>query len=247
VAVYFVFVCEEEKRHLVDLMERHLSTKKYLIAFVLTIIIFAGGIGIGILFENARLNYSEQTLLSQKVNLQSLQLQQRYVGSGLADCQAMNHILENNIDELTKKMAEVIDYQKGALLNGNEFNLQLQDYFLTEIEFLLLAQDIDQKCEKNGIKMVFFYDDNPLETQGEILAYLKKIFQDRLLVFSLNSQFKQEPLIGVLLTSHNITTFPAVVVDEKVFQGHQSVETLTAELCTRFKGMKEVPEGCEGR
>ncbi len=111
-------------------MERHISTKKYLLAFVLTLIIFAGGIGIGILFENARWNYAEESLLSQKVNLQSLQLQQRYVGSGLADCQAMNRILENNINELTKKMAEVIDYQKKAILNGEEFDLQLQDYFL---------------------------------------------------------------------------------------------------------------------
>ncbi len=137
------------------MMERKVSTKKYLLAFILTIIIFAGGIFIGILFENIRLTYSEQVILSEKVGLRSLQLQQNYIDTGLADCATLHQIVETNINELGKKMGEVIEYEKRSFLNEEEFKLQLQDYFLTEIQFLLTSQEIDKKCKKDSVKIIY--------------------------------------------------------------------------------------------
>ena len=46
--------------------------------------------------------------------------------------------------------------------------------FLTEIQFYLLAKDIDKKCPQNNVKILYFYDENRDETQGDILVYLKK-------------------------------------------------------------------------
>ncbi|MBT4804543.1 hypothetical protein HON71_00035, partial [Candidatus Woesearchaeota archaeon] len=158
------------------MVERKLSTKKYLIAFVLTIIIFCGGILVGSLLENAQLKDAKQITLNEKVNLQSLQLQQSYMESGLADCKTLNKILETNIDELTKKMGIVIDYEKQSFFNEDEFNLQLRDYFLTEIQFLLTSQEIDKTCAKDSIKVIYFYDESAADTQGQILDYLKKVF-----------------------------------------------------------------------
>ena len=112
--------------------------------------------------------------------------------------------------------------------------LQLQDYFLTEIQFLLVSQEIDTKCTKDNIKVIYFYDDNPLETQGDILDYLKKVFGSRVLVFSLDSTFKEEAMIEVLLTSYNVKKFPTVIVDDTVFQGHTSVEVLMDAICAEF-------------
>lgn len=226
-------------------MERTISTKKYLLAFVLTLIIFAGGIFIGVLFENVRLSYSQQTILNEKVNLRSLQLQQNYIDSRLADCTTLNHILEVNINELGKKMAEVIDYEKRALLNSEEFNLQLQDYFLTEIQFLLTSQEIDKKCDKKNLKILFFYDEDKYDTQGDILGYLKKIFGARMLIFSFDSNFKQEPMINILLTSHKITSFPTVVIEGKAYQGHREVGELMEIVCKEFGSLNStIPEPC---
>ena len=128
-------------------MSRTLSKKKYFLAFILTLIIFSGGILTGILFEDVRLNDSNEINLLEKVNLRSLQLQQNYIESGIAECNALNHILEANIKELGKKVQVISGYEKKSVLNEKEFNLQLRDYFLTEIQFLLISQEIDQKCE----------------------------------------------------------------------------------------------------
>lgn len=224
---------------------RKLSVKKYVLALFLTIIVFLGGISIGILVENLRLADANKSSLQEKVSLRSLQLQQRYIDSGLADCETLNRILENNINELTKKMAIVVEYDKGSWVNPDEFRLELRDYFLTEIQFLLVSQEIDQKCSKGNVKIVYFYDENEQDTQGDILDYLKKLFGSRVLVFSLNSALQEEPMIDILLSSYNITKYPSVIVDDTVFHGHTPVKELHQAICAAFKEIDgKLPEQC---
>ena len=225
-------------------MERKVSTKKYLLAFILTIIIFAGGVVLGIKLEGARLSDAQQITLQEKTNLLSLQLQQKYIESGIAECNALNQILEANINELGKKMATIIGYEKKALLSEGDFRLQLRDYFLTEIQFLLISEEISQKCKTDNVKVIYFYDENEFDTQGKILDYLKQLFKNKILVFSFDSRFTEEPMIRVLLDSYKIKEFPAVVVGSKVFQGHTSVEPLMETICADFKKRGNIPEEC---
>ena len=90
---------------------RTTSTKKYAAALILTLVVFSVGILIGINLEDARLADAKQITVNEKLNLLSLQLQQKYIESG-ADCKSLNKLLENNIDDLAKKGATIIKYQK---------------------------------------------------------------------------------------------------------------------------------------
>lgn len=227
-------------------MERKVSTRKYILAFILTIIIFAGGVVLGIKLEGARLNDAQQITLQEKTNLLSLQLQQKYIESGRTECTALNQILEANINELGKKMATIIEYEKKSILNEQEFRVQLRDYFLTEIQFLLISEEINHKCKTDNIKIIYFYDENEFDTQGKILDYLKDVFKNEILVFSFDSGFQEEPMISVLLNSYGIKKFPAVVIESTVFQGHTDVETLKQSICWQFKQRQGiVPEQCK--
>lgn len=226
-------------------MERKLSVMKYLMAFFLTLVVFLGGIFLGIFIENLRLQDAKQNVLLEKANLQSLQLQQSFIGSDLADCNSLNRVLEGYIEELGQEMATVIEYEKNSFLNEEEFNLQLREYFLTEIQYLLLSKEIDKKCFKENVKVIYFYDENEQDTEGDILDYLKKLFGSRVLVFSLNSNFNQEPMIRMLLDSYDIKQFPSVIVDKQIFQGHTGVKELHTAMCREFKTMgRNVPESC---
>ena len=121
-------------------LQRKLSIKKYLLAFFLTLLVFSGGIIIGMVIDKARLSQTNQVNLDEKANLRSLQLQQNYIESGIAKCDALNKILETNTNELAQKMAVLVDYEKKTIFNEAEFNSQLRDYFLTEIQFYFLNQ-----------------------------------------------------------------------------------------------------------
>ncbi|MBS3140353.1 hypothetical protein J4479_05090 [Candidatus Woesearchaeota archaeon] len=223
-------------------MERRISAAKYLLAFLLTLLVFSGGIIIGVLFEAVRLNDSRQINLEEKANLKSLQLQQGFVNSGVAECKVLNQILERNIAELDKQVDLILDYEKRAVLNNREFNLQLRDYFLTEIQFLVLSREIDQECARDHVKVLFFYDEDKQDTQGRILDYLKTLFGPRVLIFSFDSGFNEEPMIKLLLTTYKINKFPAVVVEDRVFQGPATVKQLLAEICAKMPG--SLPPEC---
>ena len=225
-------------------MERKISSKKYLIAFVLTLLVFGGGVILGFTLDDVRLEDSKQLALKEKVNLRSIQLQQQYIDSGQADCKTLNKVLEENINQLARKMETVQEYDKNSVFNQEEFDLQLQDYFLTEIQFLLTSEEIDQKCSRDSVKVVYFYDENNQDTQGDILAYLKKKFGSRLLVFSFDSTFQHEPMIPILLSSHEITKYPSLVVNGKTYSGHQPVKKLMGTICDEFKKMDDVVEEC---
>ncbi len=219
-------------------MERRISLGKYLLAFVLTLLVFSGGIVIGIFFENARLNDSRQINLDEKVNLKSLQLQQEYVKSGIAECRSMNQILERTIAELDRKVDTIVDYEKRSVLKDKEFNLQLRDYFLTEIQFLLLSREIDRDCQRDHATVLFFYNEDKQDVQGRILDYLKSLLGSKVLIFSFDSQFTDEPMIKLLLTSYKINVYPAVVVEDKVFQGLTSTKVLLKEICAAMPAEK---------
>jgi len=99
---------------------------------------------------------------------------------------------------------------------------------------------------KRYVKIIYFYDEGASDTQGQILDYLKKVFGSEVLVFSFNSDFSQEPMINILLTSYKIEKFPAVVVEDQVFQGHTSVEVLMKTICKEINSIKgEMPKKCQ--
>ena len=216
-------------------MERKISFKKYLLAFILTLLVFSGGILIGVFLENARLGDAKQGALEQKVALQSLQLQRNYIDSGISDCKTLNKVLEENLNELVRQMSLVNDYETKSLFNEAGMQLQRREYFLTEMQYLLTSKEIDKKCTKDSIKIVYFYDDSKFDTQGDILGYLKNLFGSNLLIFSFDSEFKKEPMINILLTYYGVIQFPTVIVEDKVIQGHTSVELLKKEICSSFE------------
>jgi len=243
--LHCLYVYKKEEKFLVLKMERKVSSKKYALALILTMVVFSIGIFVGMFFEDLRLNNSEKMILEEKANLQSLQLQQKYIGNGLADCETLNKVLESNTYQLTKKMGKVIGYNKNAVFNQEELRLQVQDYFLTEIQFMLLSQDIDKKCSQDNLKIIYFYNENEFDTQGQILDYIKKIFGERVLIFSFDSNFKDEPLIDILLTSHKIKEFPSVVIENSVFQGHTTTEELMKNICEKLENLEKLlPKKC---
>ena len=65
------------------------------------------------------------------------------------------------------------------------------------------------------------------------------------MIFSLDSGFMQEPMIKTLLTNYKINQFPALVIEDKVFEGHQTADQLMGHLCTEFLKMDTaVPPEC---
>ena len=212
-------------------MKRRVTHKLYLFAFVVTVLIFSLGLTIGLVIEKERLNEVDKLSLAQQVDLKSLQLQQSYIESEAANCEALNEILEANIADLSEATSQIVDYTKKSVSDEELFELQLREYFLTEIQFLLVSNEIKEECYSDAVTMIYFYDDNEYDVQGDVLGYLKNKFGNKLLVFSFDSNFEEEPMIEVMMKAYNVTEFPTVIANEIPFYGGADAEELTEFIC----------------
>ncbi len=212
-------------------MARKITTKIYIFSFIVTILIFSLGLTIGLVIEKERLQVIDKLNIEQEVDLKSLQLQQTYIESEAANCEALNKILEANIEEVSDSMSKVLDYSKKSMVDEEIFNLQLRDYFLTQIQFLLLSYEIKDVCDSDAITIIYFYDENKLDIQGDVLSYLKNSFGSKLLVFSFDSNFKEEPMIDVMMKSYNVTEFPTVIANDITYSGGVNAEELKEQIC----------------
>lgn len=212
-------------------MARTFSGWIYIFSFVASVVILLLGLSIGLVIEKERLQVINTINLQQEIDLESLQLQQIYMEKGELNCEAMNKIMESSINDVSDSMDKVVKYNKNSMIDTEMFRLQLRDYFLKEIRFFLLSKDIEEKCENDAVTVFYFYNEDNQDTQGDSLDYLKKIFGNKLLVFSFDSNFKEEPLIEVLLEEHNLTIFPSVIVDDIVYEGGITTDELMNYIC----------------
>ena len=143
----------------------------------------------------------------------------------------LNEILETNIADLSEATSQIIDYNKKAIVDDELFDLQLREYFLTEIQFLLLSDEIKEECDTEAVTIIYFYDENEYDVQGDVLGYLKNLFGNKLMVFSFDSNFYEEPMIEVLMKSYNVTEFPTVIADDFPYYGGADTDELKALIC----------------
>ncbi len=215
-------------------MARSVSTRLYIFSFIATVLIFSLGLSIGLLVEKERLDVFNELNLDQEVGLKSLQLQQVFVDSGELNCEALKEILEATVQEVSASTNTVTGYSENSIIDDDLFQLQLRNYFLTEIQYLTLANEIQESCGAETVTIVYFYDENEQDVQGDVLSYLKSIYDSKLLVFSFDSNFDEEPMIDVLLKSYEVTQFPTVVVNGEVYQGGLSSEALRELICVEL-------------
>jgi len=224
--------------------ERKVSTKRFLLTFVLVAFVFLIGISVGNFLTSERTSYLEDIAYKQKLDYESLQLQSLYldINANNASCSVFSNILETSLEDVGAAQAKVDLYIKDS--NKESYTEIKRDYLLVQIRYWLLNQKIKLNCKSDQVSVLYFYsNDDCIEcgAQGTILTYLKEKLGDRLMVFSLDSDFTEEPVVNIIKKSYNITQVPSIVVEDKTFGKLVNKEDLTKEICSLYK---EKPELC---
>lgn len=225
-------------------MKRKLSRNKYIIAGIITFIVFVLGVFAGLFIESQRLGFTTKTLTQQKVDTGSLQLQYVYLNTlNLEEnCGAVKKIFDDNLKTLDQSMKRVQTYTEGSTVDEEEFKLLSREFVLEQIKYWLLANQVKETCGFDIISVLSFFNKNcdNCETQTFILEYLKKVFGEKFLLFHFNVEI-EEPMISTLLIQYNITTYPTIIIEGKKFEGLIGRDNLTEIVCDMYK---EKPEEC---
>jgi len=216
---------------------RRVSTEKYVIAAVITIGIFLFGLLLGLYIEGKRAVYIESMGREQNMNYNSLQLQYAFMDqlSKEENCDAVSKTFEDNIKNLESTRERLEEFDEKSTLNKEDFNILRRDYVLAQIRYWLLAKRTKDVCKRDITTVLYFYSDNvgcpDCGKQAFVLTYLKKLFKDKLLVFSFDSQQEGEPMINILKHTYNVTKYPTLVIEGEKFTSLMDKTESLKEIC----------------
>jgi len=130
-------------------------------------------------------------------------------------CSALKVRFNTLKEEIRKVGTELNTYSRFSFFKRKDFDYLKRKYFLLEFEFLTLVQKINEMCGKPYLLVLFFYeiDDEASERQGFILEEVRKKFEDKIVVLSIDKDYKDEPLVSAIIRVFNVTDAPALIVD----------------------------------
>lgn len=218
---------------------REINKRLYLITGIITLVIFLLGILLGIFIEGERVKYIEVKTREQKINFDSLQLQYLYLSmvGEKEGCPAFLATLKNYMGDTEKMRLRLEDYLKKSSIHTKEFELLKRDYIISQLNYWILSKKTKELCKTDFVTILYFHskDCRDCENQGYILDYLKKLFSDKLLIFSLDVKFDEEPIIFILTNRYNVSETPTIIIEDKKFVGFTHEGVLLDNICSFYK------------
>ncbi len=223
---------------------RTISTDKYVIAGIITALIFGLGLTLGLILEDARYGLIQRVNQDQEIRYLSLQLQYLFLTSFHNDnsCLVLTATLQETITDLSNSLNDVISFEEKKSRNKEKKVTVERRYLLDNLRYWLLAKESKKKCNMDIVPIIYFYNQacDSCADQGTILTFYKNLFEDRLLVFPVNMDLTEyEPMAKIIQSQFNITQFPTLIVDSTKFEGVVDKEQMQKIICT---SLREAPQ-----
>ena len=203
--------------------------KAYVIAGVVSVLLYVFGVISGLLIQNSSTEYTTQQIESLQRRVENAQLEYIYlntIGEKLG-CNSLSVLIENSTNEVGSIGRELVSLEnKGQ--KGKTFYSLKSEYALLSTRAWILNSYVNERCHSNSTIIMYFYSIpcNDCLTQGYILDDLRdNHLKDRARIFVLDFG-SDEPIVQTLRVTYNITTTPSLIVGDKVYSGLTSKEVL---------------------
>lgn len=222
-------------------VERKISADKYILAGLFTILLFALGVALGMLLDNERLRWLEQTSKDQELDFKSLQFQYLYLtalGDEENSCPILQATLKRTVNDLSDSLNRFQEFKEDTQINSDEYRLVGRRYLLDNLNYWILARKSKTACGLNVVNVLYFYDENCdiCPNQGVILTYFKNVFGDKLLVFPIDGGLSSdESVIDILRSRFNVSVYPSLVIEDQKFEGVVERNRLKQLICGQLK------------
>ncbi|MBD3310591.1 hypothetical protein GF351_05220 [Candidatus Woesearchaeota archaeon] len=224
---------------------RKVSKDKYFIAAILTVGIFVLGLFMGFVIEGERVGYLQTEATIDRLDYTSMQLQYAYIDQleQEGSCSAVQETFEENIKNIAEARQRLENFDEDATINKEEFKILQREYTIAQLRYWLLAKRTRDICDSEMTTILYFFATDQLcpkcEEQAFILDYLKKRFQEKLLIFALDSQLSEEPMIQIIKNTHEITTYPTLIIENEAFHGFTEQEDILRKICPYYESEME--------
>ncbi len=207
-------------------MRPKIETKKYVLAFVITMIVFFGALAVSNRFSERRL--AEIKDVESNISLNILSLETQFALLKEFSCKAIDH--STAFSEELNNLSQKLSYMEENLGGANTEVTSLKKYYsILQAKDYLLVQQLKAKCGVKLITVIYFYSNNSdcadCKKEGFVLERLREEYPEiRVYSFDYNLD------ISVVKTMKSIygvkNTLPALIVGENIHYGFQSTEDL---------------------
>jgi len=197
-------------------MEIKTDWKKYLIAFLITVIIFITAIAFSNYLNNKRLD--NVRAIGDKIATDIMSSETQYALLAESSCE---DISKNTLSTELNSLGQKLTFEEGSLAANNPDLIQLKTYYsLLQIKDYLLIKKIIEKCNSKNVSILYFYqkDCKDCNEQGYVLTYLREQYPS-LRVYSFDMDLNI-PALKTLAAIFKIgEQFPTIVINTKTYSG----------------------------
>lgn len=226
---------------------RTYDKSRYWVAALITGGIFLLGLFLGLVVEGKRIATLQEDERMQNLEFASLQIQYQFVDQLAQErnCEAVEETFNANLESLERSRVKLDEFSRDSALNAKQYDVLKREYLLSQLRYWMLAKQTKTLCKRDMIDILYFFHNTEecpdCDEQAFILDYLKKIFKDKLLIFSIDNTFTSEPMVSITRQTYNITEYPTLLIDGEKHTGLATKEDLLVILCSRYEGL----EACE--
>jgi hypothetical protein len=207
----------------------------YTIAFLLTTLLFIVGILVGWQITNMNTQNVQQQLQMDIVQTQSFELELSLLDR--AETKDICKYIETRMPEIMKSKVELgRRFDTGDIPDDQAETLQAQ-FATSLVRFYLFSQLQEEKCHINKPTVLFFFDKSEASReQGLVLDNIVyQMSNENITVFSFGKNLaEKQPIIELLYKLNNITTEPALIINNTKYEGFQTREQITAIICKDY-------------
>ncbi len=222
-------------------MRAKIETKKYVLAFIITAMVFLGALIISNRSSESRL--AEVKLIENKIALDILSSETQFALLRESSCKSIDH--STAFSEELSNLARKLSYMEENLDDDNIEVLNLKKYHsLLQVKDYILVKQVNEKCGIKPITIIYFYsnkgDCEDCKRMGYVLTKLHEEYQElRIYSFDYNLD------LSVIKTMKSLNgvknTLPALIILEKNYYGFKSIEDIE-KIIPQLKKLRDARE-----
>ncbi len=206
--------------------------KRAILAGLLTFLIFFSGLSFGLFWDNLRRQKLDADIDELVIYSSSLFLQSQLIDD--VGCSSMKPLIDDSIKDLSDSLERYEKYTSAARFDIDQQQLLYRQYFLSNVRYWLFAKNFKEKCDWNNSLILFFFgpDCPECDVMSERLTYLKKKYEEDVLIFPVNMELaSNDPVANTLLKIYNVTSYPSIIIDGKrhAYLGLDNLEALACK------------------
>jgi len=193
----------------------------YIVAGILTFLVFVSGILIGWYLDNQRVSYLTKRYEDLETELQSLIIEDKFYqifGNSSLICNfSFDRMYEvvKEVDELGERLES---FEKINQFNLQEFGRLKKRYTNLNIDLWLRILKLKGKCNYTVHTILYFYPTKTVcvecDAQGLVLTYWKNRYPKQIMIFPIDGDL-DIPLVSSIKSTFNVERYTTLIIDEK--------------------------------